>query len=599
MWLGIVLILLPFVSALLLLIVAKWKADTTGFVMWIFVVILALTYFKTNAGVVFLASIAGFIKSYPIALMVCTSIFMITYMQKTGALDRIIVAFKTLGGEGKEPFQIMFINIGLGCFLVSIGATPVTMLPPIMVALGYSSLAAVALPAIGYDPLTTFALLAIPAVIFQSVISKLFGGLFPSLAECGFIFSLFMPIVTTGIAFGMMFIAGGKKLLFQKNAILFASVGGVTAGGTAILVNGLAKLLANDGLVQLTGLIAGLFTCGVMLLLAKLMGYKIFDRSNLTEADLAIEKKMPLWKALMPWIVLVVLCGVTNFVPQIHNYLFNTLAMTIKISGANPIALRVFWNAWFWVIIATVVSMPLLGVKKGILKESLRTWAKRAIRPVFSAAIFFSVAFVMNWSGATGAIDSVTGLWIRLPENNMITLLADVSAIVFGNFYPLIVPFIGLLGGFVSGSETSAIAMFTQYQFTTGKNLGLLDQSIVVLGAANGVGGGLASVLSPAKIQNATAVIDKQGIEGDVIRKTAPIALLMTLSVAVLTLCWVNHYAWYYWIAAFLAAICVFIILSLSAVALQRLRKRLQIRREKREEKDQEDTIKEENEIDN
>ena len=35
----------------------------------------------------------------------------------------------------------MFINIGLGCFLVSIGATPVTMLPPIMIAIGYSSLA--------------------------------------------------------------------------------------------------------------------------------------------------------------------------------------------------------------------------------------------------------------------------------------------------------------------------------------------------------------------------------------------------------------------------------------------------------------------------
>ncbi len=574
MWLGIILILLPFVSALLLLTIAKWKADTTGFVMWIFVIILALTYFKTNAGVIFLASIAGFIKSYPIALMVCTSIFMITYMQKTGALDRIIIAFKTLGGEGKEPFQIMFINIGLGCFLVSIGATPVTMLPPIMVALGYSSMAAVALPAIGYDPLTTFALLAIPAVIFQSVISKLFGGLYPSLAECGFIFSLFMPIVTTGIAFGMMFIAGGKKLLFQKNTLIFASVGGVTAGGTSILVNGLAKLLANDGLVQLTGLIVGLFTCIMMLLLAKIMGYKIFDRSNLTEADLEIEKKMPLWKALMPWIILVVLCGVTNFVPQIHSYLFNTLAMNIKISGANPIPLRVFWNAWFWVIIATVISMPFLGVKKGILKDSLRTWAKRAIRPVFSAAIFFSIAFVMNWSGATGAIDSATGLWIRLPENNMITLLADISAIVFGNFYPLIVPFIGLLGGFVSGSETSAIAMFTQYQFTTGKNLGLLDKSIVVLGAANGVGGGLASVLSPAKIQNATAVIDKQGIEGDVIKKTSPIALLMTTSVAVLTLCWVNRYAWYYWIAAFAAEICLLLILYLLVMGVQKLLKK-------------------------
>jgi len=579
-WLGTVMILLPFIAALLLLIIAKWKADTTGFVMWVFVVIMALTYFKTDAGVVFLASIAGFIKSYPIALMVCTSIFMITYMQKTGALDRIIVAFKTLGGEGKEPFQIMFINIGLGCFLVSIGATPVTMLPPIMVALGYSSMAAVALPAIGYDPLTTFALLAIPAVIFQSVISKLFGGAFPTLAESGFIFSLFMPIVTTGIAFGMMFIAGGKKLLFQKNSLLFASVGGLTTGGTAILVNGLAKLLKNDGFVQLTGLIAGLFTCFAMLLLAKIKGYKIFDESNLTDADLEIKKKMPLWKAFLPWIILVVLGAVINFVPQIHNFFFSELAMSIKIGGTNPIALKVFWNAWFLVIVATIISMPFLGVKNGVLLDSLRTWAKRAIRPVFSAAIFFSVAFVMNWSGATGAINSETGKWIIVPENNMISILADVSAIIFGNFYPMVVPFIGLLGGFVSGSETSAIVMFTQYQFTTGKNLGLLDQSIVVMGAANGVGGGLASVLSPAKIQNATAVIDKQGIEGEVIKKTAPIALLMTISVAVLTLCWVNRYPWYYWIAAFAAEICLLLILYLLVMGIQKLIKKRAARKQ-------------------
>ncbi len=548
-------VLLPFIGALLLLTVFKWKADSTGFAMWVVIVIFVIVYFKTDVGVVFLATITGFIKSYPIALMVCTSIFMITYMQKTGALQRITVAFKTLGGEGKKPFQIMFINIGLGCFLVSIGATPVTMLPPIMIALGYSSLAAVALPAIGYDPLTTFALLAIPAVIFQDVISGLFGftPIFPTLAESGFVFSLFMPVVTTGISFGMMFIAGGRKMMFRKDSILFAAVGGITAGGTSILVNGLAKLLEMDGLVPLTGLFAGLFTCGAMLLLAKIMKLKIFDRGNLTKEDIKIEQSMPLWKAFMPWIILVVLCAITNFVPQIFDFLFTKLAMNIQIAGSKPIALRVFWNAWFWVIIATLLSMPFLGVKNK-LKDTFSTWAKRSIRPVFAAAIFFSVASVMNWSGATGEIGS-DGFWVITIENNMISVLSDASATIFGKYYPIIVPFIGLLGGFVSGSESSAIAMFTKYQFDTGTTLGLSNNAIVVLGASNGIGGGLASVLSPAKIQNATAVIDKQGIEGEVIKKTAPIALLMVISVSVITLCWANEYSVGLWIAVIAIAI--------------------------------------------
>ncbi len=588
-WLGTIMILLPFIGALLLLVLAKWKADTTGFAMWLVMFILAITLFKTDAKISFLASVVGFIKSFPISFMVCTSIFMITYMQKTGALQRIIVAFKKLGGEGKEAFQIMFINIGLGCFLVSIGANPVTMLPPIMIALGYSSLAAVALPAIGYDPLTTFALLAIPAVIFQGEMSGLFDltPIFPTLAESGFTFSLFMPVVTIGIALGMMFIAGGRKLLFNKRAILFASVGGLTTGGTAVLVNFLAKTFEMDGLVPLTGLFAGLLTCGAMMLLAKMLKLKIFDKGNLTEEDIKIEQSMPLWKASLPWLILVVLCSITNFIPQIFDFLFSTLSMPVDIPGFAPIKLRVFWNAYFWVLIATILSMPFLGVK-GKLKDILSTWANRSIKPVFAAAIFFSVASIMTSSGATGLM-SGNGSWEILSENNMISILATASAKIFGDFYPLIVPFVGLLGGFVSGSETSSIAMFTSFHYNTGVSLGMSNSSILVMGASNGIGGGLASVLSPAKIQSATAVIDKQGMEGEVIKKAAPIALLMVASVSVITLCWASGYSVGGWFAAIGIALGILVLIGLAIFGFSKLRKKQSIKKIKLEKTEEEE----------
>ncbi|NPE06844.1 MAG: hypothetical protein GNW80_01060, partial [Asgard group archaeon] len=54
-WLGIFMITLPFIAAILMLLVLKWKADITGFIMWIIMLILAVAYFKTNTGVVFLA----------------------------------------------------------------------------------------------------------------------------------------------------------------------------------------------------------------------------------------------------------------------------------------------------------------------------------------------------------------------------------------------------------------------------------------------------------------------------------------------------------------------------------------------------------------
>jgi hypothetical protein len=124
--------------------------------------------------------------------------------------------------------------------------------------------------------------------------------------------------------------------------------------------------------------------------------------------------------------------------------------------------------------------------------------------------------------------------------------------------------------------------MFTKYQFETGNTLLLPNKSIVILGAANGIGGGLASVLSPAKIQNATAVIDKQGIEGQVIKKTAPIAILMVASVSVITLCWANQYSAGLWVAAIVITLAILAILFSSYIGIKKL---IAKRKEKKETK--------------
>jgi lactate permease len=56
--------------------------------------------------------------------------------------------------------------------------------------------------------------------------------------------------------------------------------------------------------------------------------------------------------------------------------------------------------------------------------------------------------------------------------------------------------------------------------------------------AASGIGGGLASVISPAKLQNAAAIIDAIGQESIVLRKTVLISLTITALCAVMTLLW-------------------------------------------------------------
>ena len=531
--LGVILIILPIILAFVLLMVFHKAADTTGVIVWIVTVAIAVIAFSTDIGIALVASIAGIVKSFPISLMVATSILMMTYMQETKALPRLIVFFKTLGG-GSRPLQIMLISLGLGLFLVGIGATPVSMLPPVMLALGFSPLVAVALPAIGYDPLTTFALLGVPAVVFTDVYSALDPA--TTLWQAGSVFAMYMPIITTGIALSMLWIAGGKDLLLNREAGFLAVLCGLTAGGVAIISN-----LPFVNQTTLTNVFAGAAVIFVLFAYTKARGRPMIDKSVLTEKDREIQQEISLARASIPWVILVALCLVTNVIPSIKYILFNELTFPITL-GAYPgtIFTRFLWQAYTLMLISTVLSMPFLGVGNGKLRNTFRIFSKRAFRPVLAAAIFFAMAEVMKFSGF---VPNASGVWLDPvdpingldPTNNMVYLLAEVTKSSLGEFYPLTAAFIGLMAGFVSGSETSAIAMFTDYHFQASTGIGLAGTNAMVVSASNGIGGGLASVLSPAKIQNAAAVIDEIGIEGQVIRYGAVIAILMTLITAIMT----------------------------------------------------------------
>jgi lactate permease len=460
--------------------------------------------------------------------MVATSILMMTYMQETGALQRLVVFFKTLGG-GSRPMQIMMISLGLGLFLVGIGATPVSMLPPVMLALGFSPLVAVALPAIGYDPLTTFALLGVPAVVFRDTYSQVSGTSIP-LWQAGSVFSLYMPVVSIGIAISMLWIAGGRQLLRSREGLLLAVICGLTAGLVSIICN---SAFVNQ--TTLTDVFAGAAVMLVLFVYNKSRGRPIVDNTALTDKDKGVMGSMSLKRASVPWLLLVVLCLATNLIPYIRDILYTQLDVKLPI-GTYPSAIstRVLWQAYTLMLIATLLSIPFLRHDRATLGRAFSKFLKRAPRPVLAAAIFFAMAEVMNYSGYY--FD--TGHWTfpaGNPANNMIYLLATMTSETLGRGYPLTAAFLGLLAGFISGSETSAIAMFTKYHYDAST---LIGANSIVVAASNGIGGGLASVLSPAKIQNAAAVIDQIGIEGRVIRYGAVVAILMTAVVAVMTMLW-------------------------------------------------------------
>ena len=150
MLLSVSLTLLPILIIVFLMVRRQFAADTSGAIGWLLTVIIAILFFNTSPEAGLRSSAAGIIASFPVSLMVVTSILQITFMEATGALKRITVFVKTFASADKAV-QIMLINVGAGTLLVSVGATPVSILPPILVALGYSAFVAVALPAIGFD----------------------------------------------------------------------------------------------------------------------------------------------------------------------------------------------------------------------------------------------------------------------------------------------------------------------------------------------------------------------------------------------------------------------------------------------------------------
>jgi lactate permease len=514
--LGFILAILPILIIFTGLVFLKRSGTLMGIIGWLSTVIIAMIFFNTSLEIAIYASINGMISSLGISMMVLFTILQVTMMDITGAIKRISEFIKSMAAERYE--QIMILNVGFGSFLVSIGATPVTMLPPIMLALGFSPIAAVALPCLGYDPLTSFSLLAIPITLPAQVFNIDIGILAGNIA-------IFLPVVSTGFAIGMLWIADGINGV--KKGFLPALLAGLTMGISCIVFVNILPVSA----IGLVGVFSGLMTI-VMLFTLRMIRRKTQLSSNaIKKADIATngssEIRMPLWKAAFPWILLVIFCIIIS-IPMISTALYDILgnAQKVHIIANKSVDIKLLNQAYFWVLISTIISAPLLISSRKQAIKILSTWVKRSWSPTLAAAVFFAIAYVMDWS-AQSVINGKLGFYPGMIGHNMNAVIGLSLAMFFGvSAFPAISPLLGLFGSFISGSETSSNVMF--YGILK-KSTDVLSLDFLKVYAAHAVSGGIASGISPAKIINAAAVIDKIGIEGEVIRKSAVVAVLLTL----------------------------------------------------------------------
>jgi lactate permease len=115
------------------------------------------------------------------------------------------------------------------------------------------------------------------------------------------------------------------------------------------------------------------------------------------------------------------------------------------------------------------------------------------------------------------ALLAMLGLSRLMVHSGMIETLAVAAAVGVGAAWPVVSPFVGVLGTFVTGSATASNILFSDFQRATAQNLGL---PVLTLLGAQGFGSSIGNIVCPHNIIAGGATVGVTGQEGAVLRQT-------------------------------------------------------------------------------
>ncbi|MGA5050652.1 L-lactate permease [Streptomyces cellulosae] len=174
--------------------------------------------------------------------------------------------------------------------------------------------------------------------------------------------------------------------------------------------------------------------------------------------------------------------------------------------GGNMFSLPLVSTGGTLVLFAGLATAAVIGVHARVaVKEWLET--VRELRfALLTVTSVLALAYVMNLSGQAPTIGHFVA--------------AAGAGLAF------LSPVLGWFGVAVSGSDTSANALFGALQVTAAQQSGLSPE---LLAAANSSGGVLGKMISPQNLTIACAAVGLAGREGDLLRKVLPWSLGLLL----------------------------------------------------------------------
>ena len=544
---------IPIVFFFLALAIFRLKGHVAGAITLLLAILIAIFAFQMPADMAVAAAGYGFLYGlWPIAWIIIAAVFLYKLTVKSGQFE--IIRSSVMSITDDQRLQVLLIGFCFGAFLegaAGFGA-PVAITAALLVGLGLNPLYAAGLCLIANTAPVAFGALGIPIIVAGQV-----SGLDPF--KIGAMAGRQLPLLSVFVPFWLMFMMDGVK------GVKETWPAALVAGGSFAIVQFLTSNFIGPELPDITSALVSLVSLTFFL--------KVWQPSRSADARIAgtsggaavmgggagnaggfgqprTTKKSPyssgtIIKAWSPFLILTVVVTIWTLKPfkalfaaggplQALTMNFpvphlDQLVMKMAPIVANPTAMPAVYKfdllaaSGSAILISAILAMIVLRItpKTGVVtfKETLieLRWA------IVSIGMVLAFAFVMNYSGMSSTLALV---------------LAGT-----GSAFPFFSPFLGWLGVFLTGSDTSSNALFGSLQATTAHQLGVSD---VLMVAANSSGGVTGKMISPQSIAVACAATGLVGKESDLFRFTLKHSIFFATIVGCIT------YAQAYWFTGML-----------------------------------------------
>jgi lactate permease len=504
---------LPLAIVLVLLGVLRLRAQWAALSGLAAALLVAVLGFAMPAGMALSAAAHGaFFGLFPIMWIVVNALWIFNMTVATGHFDVLQRSFGTLSSDQRT--QAILVAFCFGALLEALAGfgAPVAISSLMLVALGFQPFKAAVVALVANTAPVAFGAMAVPVITLAQVTGLPLESVASTVGRQTPFLALFVPLV-------LVFLVDGRRGVREAwvpavvCGVVFALFQFITSNFVSVpltdIVAALAAALAVVGLTRLTPSASwavrkpGVATAG--------------GPGTAARPDTPAEIR----KAYLPYVIIVVVFALAQL-PGIKPAL-DSVKLAFKWPGLNVVgingkphsttmySLTAITTAGTLLLIAGVIVAIVLGVGAA---RTVAVWGRTVADlrwAILTVAAVLALAYVMNASAQTTAI----GLFVA----------GAGAALAFFS------PVLGWFGVAVTGSDTSANALFGALQVTAAQSAGLSPD---LLAAANSSGGVLGKMLSPQNLTIACAAVRLEGQEGLLLRKVIGWSLGMLVVLATL-----------------------------------------------------------------